>query len=147
MSKNTICVQTSELIGSGLNWAVAQCQTEAVEIRKNDVFYSDSQFGESGLYCPSENWAHGGPIIEKEKIQLRQIDTDDKLHRLYGKSLAKYGKFRPTDKGVDWVKPGKSYAKLETGYYQGKTPLVAAMRCYVASKFGDTINVPKELIK
>jgi len=26
-----------------------------------------------------------------------------------------------------------------------KTPLIAAMRCYVASKLGDTVEIPKEL--
>jgi hypothetical protein len=28
---------------------------------------------------------------------------------------------------------------------QGDTPLIAAMRCYVASKLGDTVDVPEEL--
>lgn len=28
----------------------------------------------------------------------------------------------------------------------GPTPLVAAMRCYVASKLGDVVDVPKELV-
>ena len=30
-------------------------------------------------------------------------------------------------------------------FYEGQTPLIAAMRCYVASKLGDEINVPEEL--
>ena len=29
--------------------------------------------------------------------------------------------------------------------YKGETPLIAAMRCYVASKLGDEIDLPKEL--
>ena len=29
---------------------------------------------------------------------------------------------------------------------QGETPLVAAMRCYVASKLGDEVEVPDELL-
>mgnify|MGYP003443521145 FL=1 len=29
----------------------------------------------------------------------------------------------------------------------GPTPLVAAMRCYVASKLGDEVDVPEELMK
>jgi hypothetical protein len=28
----------------------------------------------------------------------------------------------------------------------GHTPLVAAMRCYVASKLGDTVEVPEEIL-
>jgi hypothetical protein len=28
----------------------------------------------------------------------------------------------------------------------GKTPLIAAMRCFVASKLGDEVDIPKELL-
>jgi hypothetical protein len=28
----------------------------------------------------------------------------------------------------------------------GPTPLIAAMRCYVASKFGDEVETPEELL-
>ena len=28
----------------------------------------------------------------------------------------------------------------------GPTPLIAAMRCYVASKLGDEVEVPEELL-
>jgi hypothetical protein len=31
-------------------------------------------------------------------------------------------------------------------YLDGPTPLIAAMRCYVASKLGDDINIPEELL-
>ena len=34
----------------------------------------------------------------------------------------------------------------ETIKAYGTTPLVAAMRCYVASKLGDEVDVPVELI-
>ena len=30
-------------------------------------------------------------------------------------------------------------------YQEGPTPLIAAMRCYVASKLGDEIEIPEEL--
>ena len=30
---------------------------------------------------------------------------------------------------------------------RGPTPLIAAMRCYVASKLGDEIEIPTELTK
>jgi hypothetical protein len=30
---------------------------------------------------------------------------------------------------------------------RGPTPLIAAMRCYVASKMGDEVDVPDELVK
>jgi hypothetical protein len=38
-------------------------------------------------------------------------------------------------------------ATLGEGTYEGPTPLIAAMRCYVASKLGDEVEIPKELTK
>jgi hypothetical protein len=93
-------VKTSELQGAALDWAVAECE----------------QFVEDE-FEPSENWADGGPIIEREKIAL-SYDT---------------GRF-------GWV----------ASFYDGDdvfggTPLIAAMRCYVASKLGDEIELPEEV--
>lgn len=33
----------------------------------------------------------------------------------------------------------------ERTVWSGPTPLIAAMRCYVASKLGDTVDIPEEL--
>ena len=64
---------------------------------------------------PSSNWAQGGPIIEREQIALF-LNGDD-----------------------EWT--------AEDGWHRagGETPLVAAMRCYVANKLGDEVEIPKEL--
>ena len=32
-----------------------------------------------------------------------------------------------------------------SGFQSGPTPLIAAMRCYVASKLGDEVKIPEEL--
>lgn len=90
-------------------------------------------------YHPSSNWLQGGAIIEREKIQLRGISSPG--HRLDGMWLAQYGLFRPTLTSVGWTKHGKSYGKLDTGYYEGPTLLIAAMRCFVAFKLGDEVEV------
>ena len=62
-------------------------------------------------------WEHGGPIIEHEKLG---VGFDDEL---------------------GWVA-----IDMNSNYYMAPTPLVAAMRCYVASKLGDTVEIPKELL-
>jgi hypothetical protein len=69
-------------------------------------------------YEPSTNWAQGGPIIERW-----MIDCD--TYR-YGWRAARHVSTTPT-------------------YGYGPTPLIAAMRCYVASKLGDEVDIPKEL--
>lgn len=66
-------------------------------------------------YSPSTDWTQGGPIIERERIRL-------------------------DPRGV-WV-AGHDSSNDE---YLGPTPLIAAMRCYVASKLGDEIEIPEEL--
>jgi hypothetical protein len=64
----------------------------------------------------SGNWALGGPIIEREELS----------------SLKCYGK-------DDW--------ECNNGdiFCEGPTPLIAAMRCFVASRLGDEIEIPEEL--
>ena len=71
-------------------------------------------------YCfnPSTNWVQGGSIIEREKIS---VWWDGVWH-------AKYDGCRP-----DQVQDADA-------------PLIAAMRCYVASKLGDEVEVPDELV-
>lgn len=77
------------------------------------------RFVEDG-YHPSTDWAQGGPIIEREQIGLEAW-----------KSVSGWQAFNPS----------------ATFVYNGKTPLIAAMRCYVASKLGEEVDVPDELIK
>jgi hypothetical protein len=69
-------------------------------------------------YCG--NWEHGGPIIEREIAQIERFSD----------SLWEATAF--TKNAQDFVQ-------------NGPTPLIAAMRCYVASKLGDDVDVPKEL--
>jgi hypothetical protein len=60
-------------------------------------------------------WEHGGPIIEREEIAI----------------FLEYPK--------EWGATDGNYSK------GGDTPLIAAMRCYVASKLGSEVDVPKDL--
>ncbi len=71
-----------------------------------------------GTYSPSTDWTLGGPIIEQEGIQLH-VDE-----------------LRTEWLGSCWGYPSCQY---------GPTPLIAAMRCYVASKLGDEVEVPDEI--
>ena len=103
-------MKVSELTRAALNWAVAKC---AGLISGND--FDIGFINESG-FDPSEDWAQGGPIIEREKMTLEWT-------------------------GEDWM----AYIRHDEEYF-GPTPLVAAMRCYVASKLGDQVEVPNELV-
>jgi hypothetical protein len=119
-------MKANELTGAALDWAVAKCEGYRIDLVPE------------GSYTPSTDWAQGGPIIEREGILLRSIRRAD--HSMDGQWLAMYDGGN-TGSMVQWV-------KRETWprhYFIGPTPLIAAMRCYVASKLGDGIEIPKEL--
>ena len=102
-------MKTNELTGAALDWAVANCEGVEIIVRQeNWDWYSSS-------------WEHGGPIIEREGLDIRKIRT---AHAMAWRSVT-------FDDSI------KQY---------GPTPLIAAMRCYVASKLGDEIDVPADLL-
>ena len=72
-------------------------------------------------FAPSTDWAQGGPIIEREGLWLQpEIGKEGTAGAWYCVA----------------VEPFDAY---------GDTPLIAAMRCYVASKLGDEVQIPEEL--
>lgn len=77
----------------------------------------------------------GGPIIELEEIAFRKYHNPKSEH--HGTYYARI--CRESGTMVGWYKT--------TGWQQtGPTPLIAAMRCYVARKLGDEVEVPEELL-
>jgi hypothetical protein len=110
-------MKVSELTRAALNWAVAKC---AGLISGND--FDIGFINESG-FDPSEDWAQGGPIIEREGMALNMEDT-----REWRVSM--------------WWDDEDSKGDI---LMVGPTPLIAAMRCYVASQMGDEIELPEEL--
>lgn len=121
-------VQTSDLAGAALDWAVAQVEALPALIYKSDppYVYIDLPGRGCGPYFPSHAWFEGGPLIQKYGSDLNCIAPlnaweancwDDKL---------------PT--------PGLHLQ-------EGETPLIAVCRAIVRAKMGDTVQVPKELIQ
>lgn len=135
-------VKVSELSGAALDWVVVVCEDDGAVVKLSKpvnkfgiehslpVFVereTASRNGEYLVYSPSRDWSQGGPIIERERICLR--------------ALAKTG--------ADWsayVNRGVSTRAALGEPSYGPSPLIAAMRCYVASKFGDLVDIPEELL-
>jgi len=125
-------MKTSELTGAALDWAV--CEAESLnafgfEVRGGELWTlcSDREYWKSDF---SSNWAQGGPIIERERIAVEFGLTS----HLTGRKVARFRR-------LVW-----SANKYGTGYdEEGFTPLIAAMRCYVASKLGDEVEIPEGL--
>lgn len=122
-------MNTSDLTGPALDWAVAQANgdTDLDWFVYEGEFYFGSGPSDPApvAFMPSRNWFDGGPIIERERITIEWLRWDDKDSAL----------------GV-W-----GAQKLEIGrtYQEGFSPLQAAMRCYVASALGDEIDTPDGL--
>jgi hypothetical protein len=100
-------IKTSELAEAALDWAAAKCEGGVGE---NQLL--------GAWYAPSTNWAQGGPIIEREKINPEWMPRSE-----------------------CWM----ANCVADRAPYEGPTPLIAAMRCYVASKLGDEVEIPEEL--
>ena len=112
-------MRTEELTGAALDWAVAKCEGIELENGCYNRLLVDGRMskGQSMLvpFKPSADWQEGGAIIERERIELEHD-------------------------GFQWW--ARIWADAD---FNGTTPLEAAMRCYVASKMGDDVEVPEEL--
>lgn len=113
-------MKTSELTGAALDWAVAKCEGAYIPSVDTDID-GTKRVNYGGMYPDwSTDWTQGGQIIERDWIEL--------LHD-----------------GNTWQAIGRGFGEdAPEGF--GPTPLIAAMRCYVASKLGDEVEIPEEIL-
>ena len=112
-------IKVSEATELQLDWLVAKCEGVLVQCDSKEGLIINNIIGWIP-YRPSVAWLQGGPLIEREEI-----------------GFAKYGP-NGSWKAVIGETPRGSP-------FYGPTPLIAAMRCYVASKLGDEVEIPEEL--
>ena len=110
--------KVSELDGELLDAAVAMAEGVRVSLVTLlpgvRICALETDDGAAGmLYAPRKDWAIAGPIIERERI-----DVTAHADSWFAK---------PAYRGVGGC---------------GPTPLIAAMRAYVASKFGNEVDLP-----
>lgn len=122
-------IKTAELIDLALYWAVAESEGNVrLQYDSREGMIIRNVLGWIP-YRPSVAWVQGGPIIEREKLCVgyrHQLDPEY----------------------VPLLDPATvCWARTTAGGYlnYGPTPLIAAMRCFVASKLGDEVDVPEEL--
>lgn len=114
-------IKTSELTGIALDWAVERAMGTFwsdngwFDFNTKPGFANGYPFQAKPEWFYSADWSHGGAIIKRERIEFRQARTG---------MLASYRG------GPTWF---------------GEDHLIAAMRCFVASKLGKEVEVPDEL--
>lgn len=125
----TVKLKTAELTGAALDWSVAKAAGREVSTTLGFASKTDGS-QKSGYwcwdgktnkpYCPSQNWAQAGPLIEKYKPVIS-----------------------PNNDG-SWMCaiPAFNYHRFDD-----KSLLIAFCRCLVMLKLGDEVEVPGELVK
>lgn len=136
----TIEVKTDELTGPALDWAVAMAVGAKLYIGSDGTLQNRpvvwiTAGGKMGTmpydeqWSPSCWWAQGGPLIEEHRcILLPTYDEDDNFNCYVSSPHGGGDEFSYQPKAI------------------GSTPLIAAMRAIVASKLGDVVSVPEELV-
>ena len=109
-------VRTQDLIDTALDWAVAKCEGFKYELYEHNRKKWENVLHRPQRWQPSTDRAQGVSIIEREKIETYWHTAMDM-----------------------WA------ARHDDNLRYGATPLIAAMRCYVASKLGDEVDIPDEL--
>lgn len=134
--------KVEELEGPLLDLAVANAEgvKATIYLVPNAIapFYECAVLDETGRlhyqFMPSRSWTDGGPIIQRENIGVSPPTS--RVHRNGGNSpgWGPSGIWTATTwhAGVDGR---RSIAWHDT------EPLVAAMRCYVRSKFGEEVEL------
>ena len=114
-------VSTAELTGAALDLAMADAVMTHYQYGSGEIYLPNSSGEFTRLFQPSTDWAQCGPLIEKHQVNL----------------IA-----RPSPE--DWCG-----AYIENGgvriLQDGETLLIAACRTIVASVYGETVSVPREL--
>lgn len=105
--------QVQELEGALLDSAVAKAEWGHARLVGGESLGPFGTPYAHRLFAPSSEWQHGGPIIERERIQLW-----------------------PGLASSTW------YAAGSTSQGDGPTPLIAAMRTYAAGQLGAEVELP-----
>ena len=129
-------VKVPDLSGPALDWVVAKCEgylpSYTDPAKAVSPLYRDGEHVQLRALPYSFDWSLAGPIIEREKMAL-WFDGESNDYAASGPLLMN----TPTESQAFYGIPLPTH---------GPTPLIAAMRCYVASRLGDTVEIPEELV-
>ena len=138
-------VNTRDLVGAALDWAVTMCEGLEPTITEGRRIW----IGSKRPFDPSISWADAGPIIAREAIGIRRHAGS---HLWFAMRSADMGNGQTVDWAEHTVSGGMRYGghsyqvHKRQQRFDGHTALIAAMRCWVGTKLGPTVEVPAVLI-
>jgi hypothetical protein len=116
-------VNTKDLTGHALDWAVAR----AIGLRPSLFIFTKTKALDPEHWY-STDWARGGPLTSRARISIH-----------YCRDL------RDSSESAKYVH-AETPVHVHHWYSRGwDNPLVAAMRCLVASELGVSVDVPEAL--
>lgn len=135
-------IKTNEATGPVLDWLVAAAlnaqhgEDRVIKVCRRESgtpawIERENYPGSAPIYhrfAPSTDWQQGEPIIDRDNIAHSPSATAD------------------SDEAHRWAAEMRDTAGKRIAKCYGPTPLIAAMRCYVASKLGEEIDIPDELL-
>jgi hypothetical protein len=114
-------ISVQDLDGPALDYCVALVANIPVTLGSRDgkvVVYAAAREGR--VFSPSSDWAQGGPLLHKAGIGIYECSKT----RWHAQSLS-----------------------IPAVSFSGRTPLTAAMRCFVAIKFGKTSQKLSDILE
>lgn len=118
-------IRISEATNRQLDWLVAKAEGHDVAVSKcGDVIIQRDNVVD--YFNPTVNWGWGGPIMERKGIEPA---------KLIGRQVG-YTAFMNND--ID--------SPEQLVFMYGNTYLQASMRCIAVHHFGETAEIPEELI-
>lgn len=120
---NTKTIKVAEATNTQLDWLVAKCEGYDVGFDAYGVMISRHQV--TDRFEPSTNAGWMWPIIDRERIATTPFTVS----------------VGPDAGTKEWF----ANTERNSCYSDGSTSLIAAARCYVVSKLGETVEVPEEL--
>lgn len=133
-------ILTKNLIDGPLDWAVKKALGDiGIVVMREGKWLAR----EEGKHHYSTDWSQGGPILDREGIATRR-HSNGTWYAMLSSDLG-------DGERAQWCQYTFKNAPIASGTsrqvrFEGPTPLIAAMRCHIASKLGYEVDVPEELL-
>lgn len=161
MNTATKKMETADLSGLALDWAVAAASGLLGEVTQaiNWVQLAHQRCGlpftHGRVFSPSTDWCEAGPIIERanitiiraydeEEVDAKGFCTEKRIPQWFAECGSWIG--NPTSTSYEGEHMAPTFMVGEAGGHYGTTPLIAAMRSFVAFKLGAVVEVPAPLV-